>query len=217
MYYRIKESIDTKVIGSNYPQVEEAIFPVSIHHPQFIDRIRFEKAQFEPIMAKAKLVPRAKFTDLISTSTIGFTLKLLISERLKEIFELYRAEGIEFFATEVVQKSIAKKYWVMSIYTFDYEALDLTKSEIILTKNSFEEIKEISIHSTDQLHTLREDVRKEYGEDFSFRIKQLDFLPNNQDFLFLSYVSGGIGYYVSQRLRDQLEESGITGIDFREL
>lgn len=200
-----------------YPQVEEGIFPVSVHHPQFIDRIRYEKAQFEPIMAKAKLAPRAKFTDLISASTIGFSLKLLVSERLKEIFELYRVEGMEFFATEVVQKSIAKKYWVMSIYTFDYVALDLANSQIILTKDVFEEVKEINVYSTDQLRTLREKVQNEYGEDFSFLIKKLGFLPNSKDLLFLRPVSAGVGYYVSQRLRDHLEESGITGIDFLEL
>ena len=195
MYYKIKASIDLKMVG-RYPQVEEGIFPVSVHHPQFIDRIRYEKAQFEPIMAKAKLAPRAKFTDLISASTIGFSLKLLVSERLKEIFELY---------------------WVMSIYTFDYVALDLANSQIILTKDVFEEVKEINVYSTDQLRTLREKVQNEYGEDFSFLIKKLGFLPNSKDLLFLRPVSAGVGYYVSQRLRDHLEESGITGIDFLEL
>lgn len=86
-YYSINNALNTKFIGE-HPQFEEAIYHCDVwQEPKFVDRVTFVKTDFEPIIANAVLRKKAKVTDLISGGIIGFSLKLLISAKLKSIIE----------------------------------------------------------------------------------------------------------------------------------
>ena len=90
MYYIINSSLNRKVIGI-YPQAQKAHHNCHIwDEPRFIAHQYFDKIDFEPIVSNAILEKRAKLTDLISCPSIGFSSKLLISDKLKSILQKSR-------------------------------------------------------------------------------------------------------------------------------
>lgn len=213
MYFRIKQSLDLTIIGK-YPLVEEGIHPVGIDHPNLIDKIFFEKSRFSPIVPLAKLANGAKYTDLMSNSVFGLGLKLLVSDRLKTIIESFKHNGCEFFKTKVERGLVSERYWIMSAYEMDYESLDLEGSKFMLMKDIFQEVKEIHFNSSSDLFKWREIIANQYGQEFTFKIKKLAFNTTSQNIVFLNPVTGGIGYFVSDKVKSQMEQNGCTGLDF---
>ena len=102
----------------------------------------------------------------------------------------------------------------MSAYEMDYESLDLEGSKFMLMKDIFEEVKEIQFNSFSDLFKWREILAKQYGQEFTLRIKKLAFNTTSENVLFLNPVSGGIGYFVSDKVKTQIEQIGCTGLDF---
>lgn len=212
-FYRITNSLDSEIIG-NLDQVVKAKYTCSIYDENFIDQVFFEKAKFNPITAKAILNRGAKITDLIKTSIVGFGLKLLISEKLKRIFEKNVDHGIEFFNSPILKDETEySDYFVLNAFEDKLDKVDFTNSEILLRrrkKSGGSETVVLEIKSdTDFL------AAKNYykNEGFLF-INKLILKMVAEDFLFIRYMQGGPGYFVSEHLKSIIEENGCTGIEF---
>ena len=212
-FYRITNSLDSEIIG-NLDQVVKAKYTCSIYDEHFIDQVFFEKAKFDPVTAKAILNKGAKLTDLIKTSIVGFGLKLLLSEKLKRIFEENVDHGIEFFRSPILKDETEyADYFVLNAYEDRLDKVDFVNSEILLRrrkKGGGTETVALEIEaSTDFL--AAKDFYK--NEGFLF-INKLILKMVAEDFLFIRYMQGGPGYFVSERLKDMIEEKGCTGIEF---
>ena len=119
-FYSIHSSLNSKVLG-HYPQVEDIHYNCDIwDEPKFIEHTHFTRIDFEPITANAVLHDRSKITDLINVSGMGFTNKLLVSEKLKGIFESYRKTGLQFFKSNLIYKGSKKD-------TLENECLKFTR------------------------------------------------------------------------------------------
>ena len=216
IYYNICQSLNIKIIGI-YPQAQTALYSCDVWEDhKFIDRIGFLKINYEPILAKAILMKKAIPTDLISAGMSGFSLKLLISGKLKSILEKQQNIGMQFFKSAIIFKeNEIEDYWVVNPYDFDYEYIDFSMSKVFLMKNVFERKEELSIKSFDEFLENRDKIEK-LGYPYSIlieKIKLVDIL--NKDFLIFQNVEGGLKYIVSEKLKKEIEDAGCTGIEFQ--
>ena len=214
-YYCIAESLDAKTVGI-YPQVEEAKYHCDVwNEPKFIDRVKFEELNFDPIVANAILRKKAKPTDLISAGVIGFSLKLLISGTLKKILETTRKTGRQFFNAPIIHKdNMLEDYWVLNIYEIDMRFVDFGKSDVFLTENVFTNIEKLNVNSLQEFLSKKEEIDRK-GYPYGILIERFELLPEiDQDIFALLNVSGGVKYIVSEGLKKEIEEAGCTGIEF---
>ena len=221
-YYIIQESHNKKIIG-HYPQVE------NVHHnchvwdePRFVSHIDFEKVDFEPITSNAILHKKSKQTDLINAnSAMGFSRKLLISGKLKSILEKNRKNGMQFFKAPIIQNNIIiEDYWILNFYEFNYEYIDFLNSKISYTRKAddykitYNTIKDfINFKNFEQFETKRLEASTN-EESLSIEILSLFDQNINQDFFMIKYVFAG-SFFVSEKLKKEIEDTGCTGIEFQ--
>ncbi|TGD58260.1 imm11 family protein [Flavobacterium humi] len=216
-FYSINNSLDNKIVG-DYNQVINAVHNCDIwENPKFIDRIDFVKIDFEPITSNAILEKKAKLTDLINASCVGFSLKLLTSDKLMHILEKYSHGKCQFFESPVIYKNEKiQKYWIIHPYAFNMGFIDFDKSTIsarIQKEGGGTERKTLEINSLDDfMNSLN--FYKEKGGIITINNVYL----NNDiedDFFILSNVEGGIKYIVSEKLKKEIEDANCTGIEFQ--
>lgn len=217
-YFCLTESLNSKIIGK-YMQAEKAVYHCDVwDEPKFIEHTQFKKIDFEPIVANAIIYARAKITDLISVIGMGFTLKLLMSGKLKLILENYRKTGLQFFKSDIIYKeNTISDYWILNAYEVDMQFVDYEKSEIVFRKRKLEGGTYLQV---EDINTLEEfDRRQNEIKDSnpgSIFIKKIHLIENvNQDFFVLLHVEGGAKYVVSEKLKSEIESAGCTGIEFR--
>lgn len=221
MYYIVQESMNKKTVGKFF-QAVNAVHNCHVwDEPKFIGNINFEKVDFEPITSNAILEKKAKLTDLVSCPSIGFSSKLLVSGKFKGILEKNRKKGIQFFKAPIIQNNVMiEDYWILNFYEFNYEYIDFPNSKIAYTRKAddykitYNTIKEyINLKSFEQFEAKRlEAIAKEE----SLSIEKLNLLNQNidEDFFMIKYVFGGL-YFVSEKLKKEIEDAGCTGIEFQ--
>ena len=200
----------------HYPQSKGAIYHCDVwSEPNFIEHAHFTKIDFDPIIANAVLHPSSKLTDLISITGIGFTKKLLVSGRLKSILESKRSSGVQFFRDPVSYKgNLIDDYWILNIYEIDMNLVDIKNSEVLHRKRKEEGgtfLVKVDFDRIDEFLKMIE-INNLEGDLFLNRFKIRD--ESNEDFFVLLNVWGGAKYIVSEKLKEEIEKNGCTGIEF---
>ncbi len=217
-YYKISDLIDLKVIG-NYPQIEEVkCYCDPIEDPLFIDNIGYKKIDFIPKTPIGILNKNVKLTDSLTSPCMGYTKKLIINDKFKSLLDKFGNGNFQAFRAEI---EISKKenifYWVLNPTSFNYEEIDFNNSEIFLLKDLFEKEEKLDISTLEVFNKEKERVEK-IGYPYQFLIEKLMLNPkSNQHFIIIDNLSNGIGYFVSEKLKNEIEEKKITGIKFDEL
>ena len=220
-YYSIQNSLNKKVLG-HYPQVKDVIYNCHVSNdPLFIDRFYFEKINVKPIVANPILYTKSKNTDLILTlSAMGFSFTQLISGKLKSILEKNKKTGIQFIQCSVYKgKQEYKDYWLLNPFQFNQEYIDFKKSTIIYEKQSED------YNTTFKVDKIHLDIKNlsdfiKYIELAKVKaemllIEKLSLADNiNDDFFILKHVSDGM-FFVSEKLKKEIEISECTGIEFK--
>lgn len=215
-FYSINNSLNQEILG-NYPQVKSYTYHCDIwNDPKFIEQVLYTKVDFEAITANAILHSKSKLTDLISADGIGFTLKPLVSKKLKNILENNRKTGLQFFKSSVIQNNnLNNNYWILNMYEVDMNLIDVPNSTIV------QRIKK------EEGGTALVDIKFDTLEGFISELdeKKLEgklyfkniIIKNNveMDFFLLRYVEGGAKYIVSEKLKKEIEEANCTGIEFQ--
>lgn len=218
MYYRMTHSIDEKIVGK-FPQSINAAYNEikDVDDPRFIDRIFFKKVDYDPITVKAILEKKAIPTDLISATCKGFSLKLLMSSKLRSILENARKTGLQFFHSNIIHNNKEiDGYSIMNAYEANPNFVDYNNSEIYLTKFGFQKIERIHFNSKDNFIDQTKQIKKQ-DADMGFLIEKLALVEDkfiDEDFFILRQVEGGVGYFVSEKLKAEIEKANCTGIDF---
>ena len=214
MYYIIQHSLNTKIVGKFFQSETIAWNYGSIDNPKFLNNIYFQKVDFDPIVPVPILHRKSKITDLISCVNAGGSLHLIMSEKLKNIIAKRRAKGLQFFKTSIIKEDIEyDNYFAMNMYDSNMEYVDFVKSEVnvrIRKKEGGTELVKIQVNTFEEfLSTI--DFHKEKME-----IVTIDkvFLKNqvHEDFFMLI---NGIKMIVSEKLKNEIEEVGCTGIEFQ--
>ncbi len=216
-YFNIEESMNRKILGK-VEQTKEIIHNCHIwDEPRFIDRMFYRKIEGLPILSNVVLHPKANVIDLIRVSSVGFSRSMLISDKLKCIFEKFNLFGLQFFPTFMIQNNARiEGYWQTHISEQAFDLLDFEKLNFTIKTNngdgtvSFEEINHIKT-LTDFLKSKEEN---KFPTELYFR--NLVLKDEKFDFFFMPHFINGTGRgTVSERLKLEIENQGITGIEFR--
>jgi len=215
-FYRIRHSLNTKVTGK-YPQIKDVIYSGNVNNnPKFINALRFKKIEFEPEVPKPILDNKAKKTDLIEALPTA-PFNFLISGKLKTILQANRKEGLQFFKSSVSYKGIEDTdYWFLNLYIFSNEYIDYKKCVVMYKKKKKEKYGTIPISMNFENKTffiLEKEKAKINME--AFYIEKLALQNVEENFFGINDVEGGVGFYVSEKLKNEIEEAGCTGIEFQ--
>ncbi|WBX96183.1 imm11 family protein [Chryseobacterium gambrini] len=165
---------------------------------------------------------KASLTDLIEIWNVGFNLNLLLSGKLKNIIEKYidKKKG-EFINCPIIKDGIEyTDYWLFNGYNFNQEYIDFQNSLIKYEKQAddFEtsyntKMIFLSVNSLEEFEKYV-DVAKEKAEIIT--IEKLTLKENSipDEFFMLRYVFSGI-YFISEKLKKEIEDAGCTGIEFQ--
>jgi hypothetical protein len=224
MYYRIRHSIITKNIGRKYPQVERVLIPTTWEDPLFIQSFVGKEAPLNVLLPTPILYKSSKVTDLISAATVGLSLNLLVSDKLFSILKNSKSFGIQFFRIHLLENTgIKHTYWIVHPYNSYYEILNLRDSEIGYYRD-MQYTKLIRLIKAFDFISLRKEINdfmnreiNDISIDENLCIRHISFNEKSDiDFFALQHVTGGIGYYISERLKSEIEKTGCTGIVFKE-
>lgn len=217
MYYRIKHSLDLKIVGQS-SQIQDANFPINDcdNNPRFIDNLEFKRVDFEPITSIGILHKKAKLTDLVSTVPAGFTRKLLISSALKELFEKLDNGYFQYFKCKVVSKDVVYEYWIVNPVASVFENVDFLQSDIFTRKPKPEGggtyLEQVKVNTLGEFNTY---LTAQGRDSWRTSIDHVYFKTETTDNVFaLANVEGGVGYYVSETFKTAVEQQGFTGIEF---
>src|SRR5687767_9620224 len=116
-YYQLEYSTG-KDIGETYPQAQEAKMDVSVDAPNHLWKVS-GKLPEDVYIPTPILAPKAKPTDLISTVVLSRVI--VISDKLKSIFQKFARAGVQYFPIQVINQGKPVPYWAMNIYQFKDE------------------------------------------------------------------------------------------------
>jgi hypothetical protein len=223
-YFRLRHSIDPKIIGRKYPQVKDIIVSTTVDDPMFLEAFREKKAPKNILTPMGILNKSAKNTDLISASAVGFTSNLIVSNKLLAIIKAHKIFGVQFFQTVLYEfNTIEHQYWIIHAYDFLFESVDLNLSKIAyydslgMNKNLLQ-VPVFSNHSLKQeFEKYKEQLSNSYDSPKYLLIENLNFVDDaDYDFFPLSPIDGGVGYFVSETLKKEIEKAGCSGMVFSE-
>jgi hypothetical protein len=215
-YFRIEGSLNTKIMG-HLPQTKDVIHHCDVWETAtFIDNIGYKKINFLPIVSNLVLFPKAKTTDLLDGGGIGFSLKFVMSAKLKNILEKYSENRFQFFECPIFHKNIEyKEYYIINPYKIDMEFIDYGKSEIFLMKNTFDKEEKLNIFTHDEFVKKKKEI-DDRGYPYSIYIDRFIISENIvENFFALENIEGGRGYFVSEKLKQEIEVARCTGIEFQ--
>ncbi|RQO76698.1 hypothetical protein DBR40_12480 [Pedobacter sp. KBW01] len=215
MYYRIKHSLDLKIIGQS-SQIHDAKLPEGWDtNPAFIDNIEFQKVSFEPITPVGTLHKRSKLTDLISAVPAGFTRKLLISKALKGVFERFDSGLFQYFKCHVLSKDTTIEYWIVSPIISMFENVDFSRSDVVSRKRKPEGGTYLEPAALSTLNEFHKYLTLQGEDSWKTTIDHVYIKEGTvEDVFALGNVDGGVGYYASENFKKTIEQHGFTGIEF---
>jgi hypothetical protein len=223
-FYRIRHDINSKVIGSKYPQVEEISIPTTWDDPLFIQSFVGKQAPQNVLLPEGVLYKSSKLTDLVSASAVGLSLNLLISEKLQEVLQDSKSMGVQFFQTQLHERNgLSHAYAIVHPFAFGYKLLDFKNSEIGFYRDNvgLEFLQSIPAKDIGDLEKTINEYEHYVLNSNSIEKYLLIKKPKlrediNIDFFALQYVYGGTGFFVSENLKMQIQAIDCTGIVFTE-
>lgn len=216
-YFSIHNSLNEKIMGK-LPQVNEVVHNCHTSEtPNFIDKFPFEKIEINPILSNSVLYAKARPTDLIHISGIGFSHgSMLISNKFKNLLEQFNCFGVQFFPTYIIHKEKKiENYWQTHIYDIPYNFIDFKNTGLLL-KDRDENRKPIQSY----LEKLNKKEFLDMVESIKYPkmlfMKNVSFVEEmNLDYFFLRYFEGANLGIVTERLKIEIEKQKITGIEFK--
>lgn len=219
-YYTINYSVNPKVIGKLSSSEDCQINGFTDSENNSVERTdQYQYIGFDFIdtknldMHKFKVEDNAILTDLMNSRYFngqGF----FISERFKHILDDYHSVNIQLLnATVFYNTKPHNLFFIDFIGTSN--VIHFSKSKFIAAKRAvslrFSE-DNIAINSYDDYMEKGKQLRKDKGFSYAV-IPKILVLKNEVDLIQLSFTKEK---YVSQKLKNKLEEQQLTGIEFKE-
>lgn len=210
-YFIVKESIDSNVIGSHYPQCtgvlngynNEYINKKSLY---YFAHQKGVKVKNKPDLSSIKVGQRTKMTDIISCS-LGPGNDMVVSDKLFSLIKKAETSNIQFFDCLLHKKEVNYKYnWVHFVYNLE-EFVDYKKS--------------VFFHPNEKILAQAKEI-KDY-KSFLVFYNEMDtygFIKTEKTFIrhpLLDFFTVGRfnqKHYVSSEFKSKLLSEGLSGIEF---
>ena len=206
-YYRIENDVESKAVGRKYPQLECNTLGYAHAIPSYGPCKMQFKLSFD-------LVKGAKLTDVLKTLAISAS-GFIISERLRTLLESYKLERHEFIPVEIIDGKQTHNYHFLHFYGLDMvHCLDYQQSIFRITKWGFQDLGQKRFDS----YESHQEYMKEYDKDYSLMtpLEHVVLKEESNDFDFFSFPQFYHRMYVSEQLKQCLEDNHITGFSFEE-
>ena len=206
-YYLINNDVESKAVGRKYPQLECKNLVYAHAIPDFgPSKIKYNLS-FD-------LVKGAKLTDVLSTTAISAS-GFIISERFRKILEDYKLEQYELIPVEIINHEQTYNYYFLHFYGLDMvNCLDYQQSIFRIIKWGFNDLGTKKFDSYESYQNYMKEFNKEYS-----LIAHLDCVVLKEEFYDLdvfSFPYFGNEVFISERLKQCLEDNHITGFSFEE-
>jgi hypothetical protein len=200
-YYILKNNLDVKIVGKDYPQVD----CLTMHQAHLITSWHL----FDPKPnLKFQLKKKAILTDVLNKSAISST-GFLINKKIKCLFENFKIMRHQYFKTIVLDKNNELEYYWLHLSEPELtEQLNYEKTIFYRTEWTFRE-EEIKLNSYNHFKILKEkDKEASFGVELD-KIYLSELFDKKLDlFTFLPFDNK---IYISENLKNAIDECNITG------
>ncbi|WP_139260887.1 imm11 family protein [Bacteroides congonensis] len=216
-YFIMEESLNEKIIGSDFPQVYKFIKGYDEDAPNALFSLyKYRNAfpDYVPNLDGVMLAGYAKLTDFISN---GFSNRLrIISPRAKAILEQYNLCPHQFYPLGLYKRKIKHDYFLFKFVSdysdfVDYEKTSFQEYDIISNYKS----DSFFVHSKKDFWEKRNAIEVEKGVSWGIwgnNIVMNKAFDHKLDFFVISILDANT--YVSERLKNAIETAGLTGWEF---
>lgn len=170
------------------------------------------KIDKEIYIANPIIRPKAKMTDLISSVTIG--LHLIVSLDLGNYLKALNSDDFQFLNLGVLRSGELVDYTLIHPYVFCNDFIDYANSVIWRVGLGGKKINIETISSSAAFHELKNSLVLPERLLID-KISLQKNIPKN--FFSLLQVNGGIGFYVSEKIKIEIENECFSGIRFEEV
>lgn len=211
-YFRFSETISLKQVGK-FPQVEETKYVTSWDSPSSLEMVYLKEININHIeVPEFRLYKKAKRTDLVSKASLSF--RLLLSPKFKLLLESRNYCGIQFIETKLHHSNASEQFWILNPFGFRNNYVNISDS---LIQCDYGPDAKTLMGSNKKEFTLLQEEMRALNKICWFSMVVLKKTEIKDDFFLLNNVFGGIGYYVSEKFKNEICESGITGVEFKEI
>lgn len=216
-YFVMNESLDEKLVGSDFPQVYKFIKGYDEDAPDSLlslYKYRDSFPDYVPNLDGVMLAGYAKLTDFLSN---GFSHSLrIISPRAKSVLEQYHLCPHRFYPLGLYKRKVRHDYFLFKFVSnysdfVDYERTSFRERDITSGYKS----DPFFIKSREDFWERREKIKTERGISWGIwgdRIVMNESFDRELDFFVISILDANT--YVSERLKNAIESAGLTGWEF---
>ncbi len=203
IYYTLKNDLDDKIVGKDYPQVD----CLTMHQAHLITSWHL----FDPKPnLKFKLKKRAVLTDTLKDITIGGGTGFLINTKTKGVFDKFNIMRHQYFdaSVETQKGEVLNYFWLHLTEPQLTEKLDFHRTLFYRTEWTFRK-EPIILNSYNHYKELKaKDTEASFGVEID-KVALSDNFDSDLDmFTFLPFDNK---VYISERLKNAIEENGIIG------
>jgi hypothetical protein len=213
-FFRVDHSTNEQEIGLTFPQSQKARIAGSVDDPRALSQQAIGKPlPSDVLLPEPEVHRKAIVTDLISCVATG--MRPILSPTLINIFEKYSSPNdIEFVPITIWKNNKKLEYWLSNPLIFKMDAINYAASEIWLADFGFSKLEKLHI----QNESAYVDTAKSLQRPKALLINIVKIRENTTtDFFHLINVVSGIGYYVSEIVKNEIEKAGCTGVSFVEI
>ena len=217
-YYFLSNSINKKLIG-RYPQSESLSTESNIFTFKQHEEITKDSILPEPI-----LHVRSKLTAYIQSVPVNNLRFLILRNDFISFLKTYKINNFQYWGLTMYQNKNNKSIDNYSLFhiheSYQEKYVDYKKSNFHIKKIGDNNSKKtVNINSYEEYCNLLEFLREEDQNLMMCSEKLiLDFNKATDDIFRLSNMPYlGSGYYVSERLKNAIEEKSFTGMVFQEI
>jgi hypothetical protein len=213
-YYNLKNSIDLKEIGGDFPQVQRTYDGYDKKAPDSYLKVKSSAfPDFAPNLYYFTMNPKGKLTDMISTSMLTGSGSL-VSERFKNLLEDgFTLAPHRFYPASLKYKGeFRNDYYWMHVVSDNTEYIDFEHTKCYIRAAGSLEKHPIEIMSASDLRTkmlplLMESKFIESAEVFL----QGKFYNQKLDCFQIGSIATGT--FISKELKGRIIQEKITGVD----
>ena len=221
-YYRLRHSFEKKELG-HFTQIQKTTWNGRpFDKGSFAMQLLFDPIPTNPAIPALEFYKSAKTTSLIQMVEIGLRLHLTINDAFLDFLEPYCNGSFQTWKIKATKKEVDYTYYIFYLDEYKSDFINYDKSIFKLFeclggfhyKDLDQEIKITS--DVDFLDKCRE-FPGLYGIPELQPIKIVLNTSNQEVDFFRCAHNGMAGYYVSERLKESIQENGFTGMRFEEI
>lgn len=217
-YYIVDESMDPKVVGTDFPQVYQFIKGYDPHAPHalcslydYVDTF----PDYTPELDGLRLSRYAKLTDFVSGGFSSFLY--IVSGRVKDLLENFHLCPHRFYPLGLYCKGVKHDYFMLQLNSDYSDFVDYPKSKFY-EQELFSKKKYGIFEARSKEHLLqeRDKMKHQYGYSHTIWGDDIVMSPSfdrELDLFTITRIDASL--YVSARLKQAIEERQLTGWNFK--